>query len=102
MNETRFLKLQSKRFLSLKNKINFFHKNKNYNNVDKMEAKIIDNNAKQKKIRNPGIDLVRILSMYAIVVHHILINTDIFKKYSQYKELKLMNMLIFGMLVVMH
>jgi hypothetical protein len=49
MNKTRFLKLQSKRFLSLKNKINFFHKNKNYNNVDKMEAKIIDNNAKQKK-----------------------------------------------------
>ena len=89
------LKLQSKRFLSLKNKINFFHKNKNYNNDDKMEAKIIDNNAKQIKIRNPGIDLVRILSMYAIIIHHILISTDIYKKYSQYKELKLMNMLTF-------
>ena len=60
-----------------------------------MEAKIIDNNAKQIKIRNPGIDLVRILSMYAIIIHHILISTDIYKKYSQYKELKLMNMLTF-------
>ena len=95
MNKTRFLKLQSKRFLSLKNKINFFHKNKNYNNDDKMEAKIIDNNAKQIKIRNPGIDLVRILSMYAIIIHHILITTDIFKKYSQFEKLKLMNMLTF-------
>ena len=88
------IKQERKRFLSLKSKLNFFHKQKT-NKFDKIEAKRIDNNAKQIKIRNPGIDLVRLLSMYAIIIHHILIHTKIFKKYRQYKELKLMNMLTF-------
>jgi len=88
-------KLQRKRSFSLKNKLNFSHKNKKYKKIDETEAKRIYNNINKVKIRNPGIDLVRILSMYAIIIHHILITTDIFKKYKQYKELKLMNMLTF-------
>jgi len=86
---------KSNRFLSLKNRKNFFRKYKKYNQVDILEAQRIDNNTKPVKIRNPGIDFVRILSMYAIIIHHILIHTDIYKKYSQYRELKLMNMLTF-------
>lgn len=87
-------KQQSKRYHSLKSKQNFFHMYKKYHKIIKKKAKKNDNIAKQVKIRNPGIDLVRILSMYAIIIHHILIGA-IFKKYNQYKELKLMNMLTF-------
>ena len=95
MKKIGLLKLKRKRSFLIKSTQNFFHKNYKYNKVDKTEAKRIDNNGKQIKIRNPGIDLVRILSMYAIIIHHILITTDIFKKYSQFEKLKLMNMLTF-------
>jgi hypothetical protein len=54
----------------------------------------IDNDNK-RKIRNPGIDLVRVLGMYAIIVHHILHFSKLFKKYKQYKELVLMNISCF-------
>lgn len=88
-------KLQRNRSFSLENKPNFSLKYKKSNKIDMTETETIYNNVNKVKIRNPGIDLVRILSMYAIIIHHILIHTHIFKKYSQYKELKLMNMLTF-------
>ena len=44
------------------------------------------------KARNPGIDLGRILSMYAIVLHHVLIYGKIFKKFPWYQfELNKLN-----------
>ena len=55
----------------------------------------IKNNDNKRKIRNPGIDLVRILSMYAIIIHHILYFGNLFIKYNKYKELVLMNISCF-------
>ena len=43
------------------------------------------------KRRNPYIDLIRILGMYAIIVHHILIHGRAIRKYRQYYQLSLMN-----------
>ena len=52
----------------------------------------INNNTIQKvKVRNPGVDFARIISMYAIIIHHIIIHGGLFNKYYQYKELILMN-----------
>ena len=49
---------------------------------------------KTKKIRNPGIDLGRILSMYAIIIHHILAHGKAIGKYTQYaNELNAMNII---------
>ena len=46
--------------------------------------------------RNPGIDLLRILGMYAIIVHHILFFGKVFSKYKNYyKELEFINILSF-------
>jgi hypothetical protein len=43
------------------------------------------------KKRNPYIDCIRILGMYAIVIHHILVHGKVIKKYSQYYQLSLIN-----------
>ena len=55
----------------------------------------IDNYDNKRKIRNPGVDSVRILGMYAIIVHHILHYSKLFEKYRKYKELVLMNISCF-------
>jgi surface polysaccharide O-acyltransferase-like enzyme len=49
-----------------------------------------NNNDKKRKVRDSGIDLIRILAMYAIIIHHILVFPNIIDKYSKYKELVLM------------
>jgi len=64
-------------------------KHKNYN-VDKKL-----NNIKKIKARNPSIDFARILSMYAIIIHHILVFGRVYIKYIQFKELILMNISCF-------
>ena len=46
---------------------------------------------KHNKSRNPGIDLGRILATFGIIVHHILLHGNIFKKYPQYKDLYKLN-----------
>lgn len=51
----------------------------------------VENNDKKRVIRNPGIDFVRILSMYAIIFHNILYHADLFNKYHKYKKLILLN-----------
>ena len=43
------------------------------------------------KKRNPYIDLIRILGMYAIIVHHILVHGKAIGKYRHYYQLSLMN-----------
>ena len=68
---------------------------KKVNNNNNNEITINNKSVTERKIRNPGIDLVRILSMYAIIVHHVLYFGDLFKKYDKYKELILMNITCF-------
>ena len=43
------------------------------------------------KKRYPDIDLIRILGMYAIVFHHVLLHGKALSKYSKYKKLHLAN-----------
>ena len=62
-------------------------KNNNYKNLDTKEE-----TPKSIKKRNSGIDLGRILSMYAIIIHHLLIHGNAIRKYPRYqKELNAMN-----------
>ena len=53
--------------------------------------KAFNNNKIQYKKRNPYIDCVRILGMYAIIIHHILQHGRVMQKYKKYRELRLMN-----------
>ena len=48
-----------------------------------------------KKERNPGIELLRILAMYAIVIHHIILFGNLIKKYRQYPHIYFTNLLCF-------
>lgn len=89
--------LLSKNNVNIKNKNNFRTKNiKKNKRKKKTEIKIItksnDNNKNQKqktiKIREPGIDFVRILAMYAIIIHHIIYFGNLKRKYNNhYKTL---------------
>jgi len=49
----------------------------------------------EKKERNPGIDFLRILGMYAIVVHHVIHFGKVLSKYSHYRQVSLINILCF-------
>jgi len=78
----------------------FFEKSKNITNINNYDNKIsvikqANNNDKKRKVRDSGIDLIRILAMYAIIIHHILVFPNIIDKYSKYKELVLMKTLCF-------
>ena len=57
--------------------------------------KIIQNylNKKDKSIRNPNIDFIRIAGMFSIVINHLLTHGRAMIKYSQYDGLKLLNIL---------
>ena len=50
------------------------------NNYNKMFVLNKIDNDNKRKIRNPGIDSVRVLGMYAIIVHHILHFSKLFQK----------------------
>lgn len=63
----------------------------NVNKVVVVNNNNAENNDKKRKIKNPGIDFVRILSMYALIFHNILYHADLFSKYHQYKKLILLN-----------
>ena len=47
------------------------------------------------KIRNPGVDLGRILAMLGIIIHHVLIHGRGIMKYHQYKDLEKLNTAVF-------
>ena len=51
------------------------------------------NNKNKIKIRLPGIDLVRILAMYGILIHHLIVFGNLKKKYKKYPEIYLINIL---------
>ena len=59
------------------------------------KEKMDDNLKKNKKIRNHGIDFIRIIAMYGIVIHHIMHIRKIFFKYQKFKELKLLHIFLF-------
>ena len=97
---------------NLKNKIdNIFNKNniskdkiskRKIIRVKKTKKIIIDinnNNTKKNiktiKIRNAGVDLVRILAMIGIVIWHILIHGGALNKYHRYDKLNLFNSFFF-------
>ena len=62
-----------------------------FNNYSKID--IFGNNVKKIKIRNSGIDLARIISMYSIISAHILVHGKVIKKFNKYKELIFMNIM---------
>ena len=64
---------------------------------NKKEDKYINSESllKPKKIRNPGIDFGRILAMFSIITHHILLHGKAIIKYRQFKELNKLNTSIF-------
>ena len=55
------------------------------NNLEQ-KNRIPEKTVKPIKIRNPGIDIIRILDMFTIIIHHILLNAGFLKKYKQYKK----------------
>lgn len=59
-----------------------------------IKDKINETNVKNKE-KNPGIELLRIIGMYAIIVHHVLLYGGTFNKYRKYKGIFLMNILSF-------
>ena len=83
-------------FHSIK-KILFKNKKKNKLIVDNTRIFAIGNNGKKEKIRNTGIDLARIVSMYSIIVEHVLGHGRALTKFSKYKELYFINiMFLYG------
>ena len=81
-------------FYSIK-KILFKNKKSNKLNIDNNKIDLIGNNIKTVKVRNAGIDMTRIASMYSIIVHHILIHGKVIGKYNKNRELVLMNIISF-------
>ena len=67
----------------------FFKRNNDINIIDKNKANI---GPKKIKERNPGIDFVRILGMYAIIIHHLIVHGVLGFKYRNYaKQIELIN-----------
>ena len=54
---------------------------KNAINLDKTKE---NSEQKIKKVRNPGVDFLRLISMYNIVVNHYFYNADVFKHFPSY------------------
>ena len=71
---------------------NCFNKIINLSKEKNMKYEIIFNrekekfNPKFKNKRNPGIDLVRIITMYSIIIHHYFYYGNDFKYFPQYKK----------------
>lgn len=83
---------------SIKNLYKNMFEQSNYKITDKFSKCINNINNKLITKRNPGIDLLRILAMYGIIIHHLLFlhNKGGFSKFSKYKKyLKLMHIFIF-------
>ena len=49
----------------------------------------------EKKRRYPGIELIRILGQYAIIVQHIISFSKLISKYNHFPKVKLLNIMIF-------
>jgi surface polysaccharide O-acyltransferase-like enzyme len=64
---------------------------KEINNNCKRSYNIENKNINKVKKRYPGIDLIRILGMWSIIIHHILGHGLVIKKYKKYKILTFIN-----------
>ena len=76
---TKTQKFQAKQF---HNKEKLINKRK----IIKNQIKPINEKEKTKKARNPGIDLVRLIAMYGIVINHILYLNGGERKYYKYRK----------------
>lgn len=94
MNKIGFLKRKKKfnYFYSIK-KILFKNNKSSKLTVDITKIDTIGNNIKKVKVRNVGVDLTRIVSMYSIIVEHVLGHGRAITKFSKYKELILVNII---------
>ena len=72
----------TKKFKSSNNILELVEKNKNF---------IIIN----KSIRNPGIDSVRVLAMFGIIISHLLMHGKAIRKYYMHDKLNLFNSFLF-------
>ena len=55
----------------------------------------INENLDKNRVRNHGIDFIRIIAMYGIVVNHIMYGEKTLSKYNKFKQLKLLHILLF-------
>jgi len=79
------LKIIEFKYLScINNKTKFFISIKNFNHMNNENKQNQENTI--KKIRNPGIDLIRIIAMYFIIVNHFIFHGCGFKYFPKYKR----------------
>ena len=113
MSEHKLLKLESKspyknktnfkknilsklsKFKKKKNrKIKKYIKNENKKDINKIDY--LNKSDNSIKLRNPGVDLIRILTQYNIVIFHLLTKGKIVDKYTKYKkQFRLIEIFIF-------
>jgi hypothetical protein len=60
-----------------------------------LKNNINENLSKNKKVRNHGIDFIRILAMYGIIINHIIYKKNTLSKFEKFKQLKLLHILLF-------
>ena len=61
----------------------------------KLVKKTITKEDKLKKVREPGIELVRVLAMFGIVVQHLIFFGNMERKYRQYPQIGLISIIFF-------
>jgi len=68
---------------------------KEYNHIISKSIISKEMDEKLKKERNHGIDFIRIIAMYGIVINHIIYFPKTLIKYKKFKELKLLHIFLF-------
>ena len=74
------IKIKEKLRNEINNKMNNFNSSLNIREI-KIQKDNIFENVHKKKVRNPGVDMVRILGMLGIIIHHILLHGKVMGKY---------------------
>ena len=54
-----------------------------------------ENFPENKRVRNHGIDFIRILAMYGIIINHLICKKKTLIKFSKFKQLKILHILLF-------
>ena len=84
------------KYINIQNYINnIIGKKKKEDNLENKEERINNDIKIIKKERNAGIDLLRILGMYAITIHHLLGHGRLINKYRHYPQFRFVNILCF-------
>ena len=83
---------KKKKFTKIKkNTVKHLEENNNINQRDNKN----DNIQKTIKERNPGIDLIRIIAMYGILINHSIYHNYAKEKFSRFKRLEILHILLF-------